>query len=207
MTTRIPLDDATVPSRSQPVQTQTIDTPIDTPIDPADRTSVLTPRSERLASRRSRLPGLMAAALLGGAIAAVAVSSLYDERSLGTRIDDSVATARNSLQTGVQNATGAVGTAVGSATVDTVRAANRMAEAVDDAAISAKVRTALAADPALSALKIDVTTREGVVELTGPAPDERSRERAQVLAGAPEGVVRVDNRLVVSPPANSVPQV
>ena len=34
-----------------------------------------------------------------------------------------------------------------------------MAEAVDDTAISAKVRTALAADPALSALKIDVTTR------------------------------------------------
>ena len=53
----------------------------------------------------------------------------------------------------------AVGTAVGSATADTVRAANRMAKAVDDTAISAKVRTALAADPALSALKIDVTTR------------------------------------------------
>ena len=48
------------------------------------------------------------------------------------------------------------------------------------------------ADPALSALKIGVTTREGVVELTGPAP---------------EGVVRVDNRLVVPPPTNSVPQV
>ena len=103
--------------------------------------------------------------------------------------------------------TGAVGTTAGSATADTVRAANRMAEAMDGAAISAKVRTAQAADPALSALKIGVTTREGVVELTGPAPDERSRERAQVLAAAPEGVVRVDNRLVVSPPANSVPQV
>ena len=32
MATRIPLDDATVHSRSQPAQTQTIDTPID----PAD---------------------------------------------------------------------------------------------------------------------------------------------------------------------------
>ena len=79
-----------------------------------------------------------------------------------------MATARDSLQTGVQNAIGALGTAVGSATADTVRAANRMAEAVDDTAISAKVRPALATDPALSALKIDVTTREGVVELTGP---------------------------------------
>ena len=139
----------------------------------------------------------MAAASLGCLITAVAVSSLNDERSLGTHNDDSVAIARDSSQTVVQNATGAVGTAVGSATADTVRAANRMAEAVDDAAINAKVRTALATDSALSALKIDVTTREGVVELTGPAPDERSRGRAQVLAGAREGVVRVDNRLVV----------
>ena len=99
-----------------------------------------------------------------------------------------------------------MGTAVGSATADTVRAANRMAEEVNDAAISAKVRTALAADPALSASKIGVTTREGVVELKGSAPDQRSRERAQVLAVAPEGVVRVDNRSVVPPPVNSVPQ-
>ena len=98
MATRIPLDDATVHSRSQPAQPQTIDTPID----PADRTAGWTPRSERLALRRCRLPGFMAAALLGGVITAVAVSSLYDERSLGTRIDDSVATACDSLQTGVQ---------------------------------------------------------------------------------------------------------
>ena len=98
MMTRIPLDDATVLSRSQPAQTQTIDTPID----PADRTAGWTPRSERLAPRRSRLPGFMAAALLVAAITAVAVSSLYDERSLGTRIDDSVATACDSLQASVQ---------------------------------------------------------------------------------------------------------
>jgi|GEM_PF-2229957 len=190
----------TVPSRSRPVPSQGS-------AELAAAPSEWSARTERFAPKRSRLPGFIAAALLGAAITAVAVSSLYDERSLGTRIDDTVANARDSVQTSVQNATGAVGTAVGSATADTVRAANRVAEAVDDAAISAKIRTALAADPALSALKIDVTTREGVVELTGPAPDERARERAQVLAAAPEGVVRVDNRLVVPPPANSVPQV
>ena len=163
-------------SRSQPAQTQTIDTPID----PADRTAGRTPRSERLAPRRSRLPGFMAAALLGGVITAVAVSSLYDERSLGTRIDDRVATARDSLQTGVQNATGAVGTAVNSPTADTVRAANRMAEAVDDAAISAKVRTALAAPttpnfgmrgPNSSVLAVEVDRGAAA----GPGPSTRTR--------------------------------
>ena len=61
MATRMPLGDATVHSRSQPAQTQTIDTPID----PADRTAGWTPRSERLAPRRSGLPNFMAAALLG----------------------------------------------------------------------------------------------------------------------------------------------
>jgi osmotically-inducible protein OsmY len=73
----------------------------------------------------------------------------------------------------------------------------RLANAVADAGITAGVKTALATDPQLSALKIDVTTRDGVVSLEGPAPDEKARERAESLAAAPEGVVRVDNRLVV----------
>ena len=129
----------------------------------------------------------MAAALLGGVITAVAVSSLYDERSLGTRIDDSVATARDSLQTGVPNATGAVGTAVGSTTADTVRAANRLAEVVDDAAISAKVRTALAAPttpnfgmraPNSSVLAVEVD-REAAA---GPGPCTRTRTRLTFTA-------------------------
>jgi BON domain len=53
------------------------------------------------------------------------------------------------------------------------------------------VKTALAADPALSALQIDVTTRDGVVTLEGPAPSEDARSRASVLAAAPAGVVKV----------------
>ena len=38
---------------------------------------------------------------------------------------------------------------------------------------------------------------DGVVTLSGPAPDEKSRDRAAVLAAAPDGVRQVDNRLVV----------
>ena len=44
---------------------------------------------------------------------------------------------------------------------------------------------------------------ERLLSLSLPATG--SRERAQVLAGAPEGVVRVDNRSVVPPPVKSVP--
>ena len=62
--------------------------------------------------------------------------------------------------------------------------------------IAAAVKTALAADPSLSAIKIDVTPRQRAVLLEGPAPDEKSRRRAEMLAIAPQGVSRVDNRLV-----------
>ena len=66
-----------------------------------------------------------------------------------------------------------------------------------DAGITAKVKAALAADPTLSALSIDVDTHDGIVTLKGPAPDAKSRDRAGVLAAAPEGVRSVDNQLHV----------
>ena len=67
---------------------------------------------------------------------------------------------------------------------------------------TAAVKTALAADPALSALKIGVDTNDGVVRLTGPAPDAQARDRAGVLAAAPKGVRSVDNLLKVEPAGN-----
>ncbi|HLL19575.1 MAG TPA: BON domain-containing protein, partial [Rubrivivax sp.] len=87
-----------------------------------------------------------------------------------------------------------------SAARDGAQVGDRAASALNDAGITAAVKTALAADPRLSAVRIEVDTRGGVVSLQGPAPDERSRERAGVLAAAPEGVLRVENRLVVGQP-------
>ena len=69
---------------------------------------------------------------------------------------------------------------------------------VDDAGITVAVNAALAGDPKLSALKIDVDTSNGRVELKGSAPDDSSRRRATDLARAVKGVVAVDNRLVVA---------
>jgi hyperosmotically inducible protein len=73
----------------------------------------------------------------------------------------------------------------------------RAADQVSDATITAEVKSALAADPKLSAMKIDVDTDKGVVTLTGPAPDEQSKARATQIASASKGVVRVENRLEV----------
>jgi osmotically-inducible protein OsmY len=76
-------------------------------------------------------------------------------------------------------------------------ATERAAETVSDATITAAVNAALAADGKLSAMKIDVDTENGVVTLTGPAPDDEARSRATQLAANAKGVNRVENHLVV----------
>lgn len=67
--------------------------------------------------------------------------------------------------------------------------------AVTDAAITTRVNAQLAADPALSALKINVDTQNGRVVLHGVAPDAESRDRAATMASAVSGVISVDNQL------------
>ncbi|OSZ71476.1 BON domain-containing protein [Hydrogenophaga sp. IBVHS1] len=77
------------------------------------------------------------------------------------------------------------------------QAGQAVSDGASDMAITAKVNAALAADDKLSALKINVDTEAGRVALKGTAPDADSRDRATTLAAAVDGVVAVDNRLVV----------
>lgn len=67
-----------------------------------------------------------------------------------------------------------------------------------DAAVTARVKTTLAADAKLSALDINVDTRDGVVTLTGTAPDAAARTRATELVKGLKGVSKVDNQLKAS---------
>ena len=68
---------------------------------------------------------------------------------------------------------------------------------IEDAAITAKVKTALFGEPGLKALKIDVDTANGVVTLTGAVDTPKSLDRATQVAKAVDGVKSVDNRLNV----------
>ena len=63
--------------------------------------------------------------------------------------------------------------------------------------ITASVAAGLIKDPDLSALKIDIDTKKGVVSLYGPAPSEAARMRATDIAKAVKGVSSVDNKLTV----------
>ena len=77
------------------------------------------------------------------------------------------------------------------------QAGNAVLEKMDDAAITAQVSAGLAKDPTLSALKIDVDTRDGVVTLNGPAPTQEAKDRATAIAQGVKGVSSVMNQLSV----------
>lgn len=151
-------------------------------------------------ARHSRLGTWLLALGLGAAITAVAISNLQDPRSLGTQLDDAIRQARG-VGSDVQETVMQSQTAATEASRDALQG---VSTALDDSAISLKVKTALAADPALSAARIDVTTSGGIVRLEGPAPDAVSKERATVLASAPRGVKGVDNRLALPQPGKVV---
>lgn len=70
-------------------------------------------------------------------------------------------------------------------------------EAVDDAVITTKVKAALVDDEQLSALDINVDTREGVVQLSGFVDDRSDISRAADVAEDIEGVRSVKNDLVL----------
>jgi len=65
-------------------------------------------------------------------------------------------------------------------------------ERIDDAGITARVKSRLLDDPGVKGLKIDVDTREGVVYLTGSIPGAAERDKAVQIARATEGVRDVE---------------
>lgn len=75
---------------------------------------------------------------------------------------------------------------------------------VDDAAITANVKSKLLADTSVSGLKIDVDTRNGVVYLTGDNMKSQAViDQALKLAKATDGVKSVVSKLAVGDVKNS----
>ena len=69
---------------------------------------------------------------------------------------------------------------------------------VDDASVTARVKTALIKTPGVKANEIDVHTYRGVVTLDGVVDDERMLRRAAKIAGDTPGVTSVHNTLQVA---------
>lgn len=71
-------------------------------------------------------------------------------------------------------------------------------EVVDDATITAQIKAKLAADPDLSALKINVDSNQGAVRLKGEVKTLALRRKAQELSQGIKGVKSVDNQLIIT---------
>ena len=68
---------------------------------------------------------------------------------------------------------------------------------IDDATITAKVKTNLTAEGAATLTQIDVDTNNGVVSLNGVVSSAAEKERAAQIARQTPGVTRVVNNLQV----------
>ena len=78
-------------------------------------------------------------------------------------------------------------------------AVSTVGTALDDVSITAKIKVDLAKDPGISALAIDVDTKDGAVTLTGKVPTAAARDRAESLVKMTNGVISVNNQLLVQP--------
>ncbi|MBO0798001.1 MAG: BON domain-containing protein [Blastocatellia bacterium] len=79
--------------------------------------------------------------------------------------------------------------------------ARRAEQAVDDVAVSTKVKAKLAGDTETSAIMIGVSTANGVVTLSGEVPTEQEKAKAEQLARGTEGVTQVVNNITINPNA------
>lgn len=154
------------------------------------------PRSLRIASWLA-----VSAMALG-----LAACDKMKEPTVGERLDsavDKTQRAAEEAKVDAERALSSAQTKTEAAASDATQAAreagNAATELMDDAAITARVSAGLAEDAALSALRIDVDTKDRVVTLTGPAPSQDAKERATSIAQGVKGVSSVVNQLTVQP--------
>ncbi len=125
--------------------------------------------------------------------AAVTACDRPGQETVGQKVDGTIA----DIKSATQEIRAEASAAAADAKVATAKAADAVASTAKDIAITAKVNAALAADNSLKAMSIDVDTKDGRVSLRGTAPDAAARDRAKAVVNAIDGVVTVDNHLVV----------
>lgn len=70
-------------------------------------------------------------------------------------------------------------------------------EVINDQWITTKIKTKFAADLEVSALRIDVDTKDGVVTLSGVVRSQREADKAILIARETKGVKKVIDKLRV----------
>ena len=124
------------------------------------------------------------AGTLALAVSLAACNRQESDQTAGQKVDSVLETTRDKAEDARQ------------ATADAMKATGR---AISDSAITASVKTSLAADEELKMLDIQVETTSGRTVLRGSAPNAQARDRATQIARSVEGVTSVDNELEVRP--------
>jgi osmotically-inducible protein OsmY len=146
-----------------------------------------------------------AAVLLLTLVTLAGCSPANDSQTVGETVDaaiekadDKMDTAKSEAQQGVDQAQQAASEAMSATVQATSEAMTSTVEAASDTAITLSIKGRLAADADLKVLDISVSTVAGRAVLSGSAPDAASRDHAGKIAMAVDGVVSVDNQLVVA---------
>lgn len=160
--------------------------------------------TSKLASTRVRMNVLAATCAIVTLPMMAACDNSDSTKTVGQKLDSAIAkteqaavNAKDATKASVESAGVALRESADQARAAAKRASDDVSANSGDAAITASVAAGLIKDPDLSALKIDIDTRQGVVRLYGPAPSEAARLRATDIAKAVKGVSSVDNKLTV----------
>jgi hyperosmotically inducible periplasmic protein len=159
---------------------------------------------DRFPSRPRLRTSLLVVNALSFALALSACSKQDDGKTAGQQVDSALAKTEQAAEQAkakTESALAKAGAAVKEATQKAedsgVAAAGKAGDKLDDMTITAAVSASLGKDPDLSALKINVDTRNGAVTLNGTAPSQAAVDKASAIAKAIKGVSSVDNKLQV----------
>ena len=154
----------------------------------------------------SRMPGAALAVTCSLVLltALAACGKKDDGQTVGQKLDTAVAKteqaateAKAKTETSMAKAEDAIKDAAQKAEASGKKTADSVGATIDDVTITASISAELAKDADLSAIKINVDTKNGVVTLNGPAPTTAAKDKATMLAKAVKGVTSVNNQLVV----------
>jgi hyperosmotically inducible protein len=119
-------------------------------------------------------------------------TTLFAALLVGTALATAGCDQRNSTETAGQK----LDRTADKVAAKTNEAASKTADAIDDSALTAKVKAAILAEPGLKSLQIGVDTKDAVVTLTGAVDSPPMKERAKQIAASVSGVRDVVDNLV-----------
>ena len=117
--------------------------------------------------------------------------------NVGTKIEDGAAKAGDATANALDKAGEKVSNAADAAGNKIEEGAAKAGAALDDAGITAQIKTDLIKAPEISALQINVDTKAGAVTLSGTVPTDAIKTQAGDIAKAAKGVTSVNNNLTV----------